>query len=175
MDKKGNSKNEKNRIPDSGFRPLPKWEFMESVVGFKNLLNFYPPYLAAGIQVEDVDPDFHHIEVKMDLNFLNENYVGVHFGGSLYAMCDPFYMFILMKQLGTDYMVWDKSAKIDFLLPGKGTVRAVFEIRPSEIQEIRGIVSRSKKTNRIYETFILNEEGKKVAKVEKTLYIRKLK
>ncbi|MCC5813925.1 MAG: DUF4442 domain-containing protein [Leptospira sp.] len=159
---------------NSEFSPLPKWELVESVIGFKNLLNLYPPYLAAGIQVESIDEAFQNITVKMNLNFMNENYVGVHFGGSLYAMCDPFYMFILMKNLGKSYMVWDKAATIDFLMPGKGTVRANFQIPEQEINNIKIIVKEKKKTNRVYECDVVDEKGEKVAKITKTLYIRKL-
>jgi acyl-coenzyme A thioesterase PaaI-like protein len=163
-----------SRKINSEFSPLPKWEIIESVIGFKNLLNLYPPYLAAGIQVESIDESFQYISVKMNLNFMNENYVGVHFGGSLYAMCDPFYMFILMKNLGKSYMVWDKAATIEFLLPGKGTVRADFQIPESEINDIKKIVAEKKKTNRIFECFIIDEDGNKVARITKTLYVRKL-
>lgn len=54
--------------------------------------------------------------------------MGTHFGGSLYAMCDPFYMWILMENLGKDFIVWDKAATIRFKKPGTGTVNAEFEI-----------------------------------------------
>ena len=46
-------------------------------------------------------------------------------GGSLYAMCDPFFMLILMTEaLGDEYIVWDKAAQILFKQPGKSKVRA---------------------------------------------------
>lgn len=158
----------------NSFGPIPKWTIVEDLIGFKSLINCYPPYVGAGIQVDSVDPDFHWIEVKMDLTFWNENYVGVHFGGSLYAMCDPFYMFILMRLLGPDYMVWDKAAKIDFLKPGTGEVRARFEVSPTRLQDIKDIVAKERKTNQIFDCYVLDEKGQKVAKIEKTLYIRKL-
>ncbi|WCL48460.1 DUF4442 domain-containing protein [Leptospira sp. GIMC2001] len=157
------------------FGPIPKWENLEKIIGFKNVINVYVPYLAAGIQVEEISEDFSCIKVKLDINFFNENYVGVHFGGSLYAMCDPFYMFILMRKLGKDYMVWDKAAKIDFVKPGTGTVRAVFTISQEELEEIKQTVASKKKMNCLFTTTVTNEKNEIVAKVEKTLYVRKLK
>jgi hypothetical protein len=67
---------------------------------FKMLLNCYPPYLGAGIRVRHVSHDFRDLWVQMKLRFYNRNYVGTHFGGSLYAMIDPFYMLMLMQVLG---------------------------------------------------------------------------
>ena len=58
------------------------------------------------------------IEVHMPLRFWNKNYVGTHFGGSLYTMCDPFFMLILVNNLGSGYIVWDKAATIRFKKPG---------------------------------------------------------
>jgi len=156
-----------------GSAPIPKWGTLESIIGFKNVINIYPPYIGAGIQVESIDDSFQKIVVKMDLNFWNENYVGVHFGGSLYAMCDPFYMFILMKNLGDGYLVWDKAAKIDFVKPGKGVVRATFEISTEELELTKEIVAEKRKIDRIYHTEVLAEDGSVVARVEKTLYVRR--
>ena len=62
----------------------------------------------------------------MRLTSWNRNFVGTHFGGSLYSMCDPFFVLILSAALGRDYVVWDKAAAIRFLRPGRGTVKATF-------------------------------------------------
>jgi hypothetical protein len=64
----------------------------------------------------------------MGLTRYNRNYVGTQFGGSLYSMVDPFYMLMLMENLGRDYIVWDKAASIDFISPGKGPVYAEFHV-----------------------------------------------
>ena len=64
------------------------------------LLNLYPPYLGAGIRVTGYDNSHTWFDVEMELTPWNRNYVGVHFGGSLYSMCDPFFMMILMHNLG---------------------------------------------------------------------------
>jgi hypothetical protein len=82
-------------------------------------INFYPPYLGAGVRVTHIADDFRHIEVEMPLRFYNRNYFGTHFGGSLYSMCDPFYVLMLANILGPDYIVWDKAANIRFKSPAK--------------------------------------------------------
>ena len=45
-------------------------------------------------------PDMRAVDVEMKLHFWNANYVGTHFGGSLFAMTDPFYMLMAMANLG---------------------------------------------------------------------------
>ena len=92
------------------------------------LINLYPPYLGAGISVRALNQEETSLEVSMKLRSWNQNYVGTHFGGSLYSMCDPWFMLVLIKELGAEYLVWDKAASIRFVRPGKGRVRAVFEI-----------------------------------------------
>lgn len=103
----------------------------------------------------------------------NTNYVGTHFGGSLYSMTDPFFMFLIMEHLGSDYIVWDKSAKIDFLKPGTGTVKAIFHISDKELDEIRRVIAEQKKTTRFYEVDVTDEDGQAVARVTKEIYLRK--
>nr|HAD52477.1 tetrameric acyl-CoA thioesterase [Algoriphagus sp.] len=73
-------------------------------------INWYPPYLFSGIKVVDYNEEFTYFKTQLKLTWWNRNLVGTAFGGSLYAMCDPFFMFILMINLGRDYIVWDKTA-----------------------------------------------------------------
>ncbi len=136
------------------------------------LINFYPPFLGAGIRVKKISPEIRRFEIKMKLRWWNKNYVGVHFGGSLYAMCDPFYMLILIENLGNQYIVWDKSSTIEFLRPASGAVSAVFEIQPSEIESIQDEIKRARKTTRHYETYIIDENENRIALVKKEIYIR---
>ncbi len=136
-------------------------------------INFYAPYIGAGIKLRSVDSMHRRFVVEMPLNKWNKNIKGVHFGGSLYSMCDPFYMWILMENLGSDYIIWDKAATIEFLKPGTGTVRAVFEIDEVRIAQIREEIELKTKNDYIFETYIYNSENIKIAKVSKTVYVRK--
>jgi acyl-coenzyme A thioesterase PaaI-like protein len=139
---------------------------------FKLLINSYFPYLGAGVKVTRAELDDGVIEVCMPLTKLNKNYVGTHFGGSLYAMVDPFFMFLLLHKLGNDYIVWDKAANIDFVAPGRGLVRAVMQIDDAEIATIRQLAADGKAVYRTYPVEVLAEDGSVVAKVDKVLYIR---
>src|SRR5690349_1608608 len=78
------------------------------------LLSLYPPFLGAGVRVVHVSRDLCTFDVRMPLTPLNRNYLGTHFGGSLYSLCDPFYLLILAENLGPGYVVWDKAATIRF-------------------------------------------------------------
>ncbi len=62
----------------------------------------FGPYRGAAIFPKIIDRNT--VFVTMPLVVLNTNCVGTHFGGSLYSMCDPFYMFLLLENLGTDYV-----------------------------------------------------------------------
>jgi acyl-coenzyme A thioesterase PaaI-like protein len=136
------------------------------------LLNLYPPYLGAGVRVK-TSPDLRTFEVRMKLRWWNRNYVGTHFGGSLYSMCDPFFMMILMEALGRGYVVWDKAATIRFRRPGRGAVRAVFQIPQERVEEIRAAADAGGKVEPVFTVDVLNEEGEVVAEVEKLLYVRR--
>lgn len=136
------------------------------------LFNVYPPYLGAGVRVK-ASPDLHTFEVRMKLRVWNRNYVGTHFGGSLYTMCDPFFMLILMNALGRDYIVWDKEATIRFRRPGRGTVRATFHIPPERVAEIKAEADSQRKVEPVFKVDVLDAQGEVVAEVEKLLYVRR--
>ena len=141
----------------------------------KFILNHYSPYRGAGISIETIDLDDYHIRVQMPLTRKNRNIVGTHFGGSLYSMVDPFYMLILMHHLGHKYIVWDKSASINFLSPGRNTVYADIQLSAAEINEIKQLAENHEPVFRTYTLNIVDESGTRIAEVEKILYIRSKK
>jgi acyl-coenzyme A thioesterase PaaI-like protein len=140
---------------------------------FKRLLNIYAPLRGAGIRLEEVSDDFKRVVVSLDLRWFNVNYVGVHFGGSLYSMTDPFFMLMIMKNLGSNYIVWDKSACIDFIKPGRGKVTATFEINQELIDQLRKQASEGKAILPKFEVTVKDVDGGAVARVTKTLYIKR--
>ncbi|RZJ20636.1 MAG: DUF4442 domain-containing protein [Acinetobacter sp.] len=141
----------------------------------KFLLNRYAPFRGAGIEIDQVDLANYHIRIKMPLTRKNQNVVGVHFGGSLYSMVDPFYMLILMHHLGSKYIVWDKSASIQFLSPGRGTVYADIRLDLTEINQIKQLAEYHAPVYRTYNLNIFDESGIRIAEVQKTVYIRRKK
>lgn len=136
-------------------------------------MSFWPPFVGAGIRVKKVAPNFDYIDVEMKLHFWNANYVGTHFGGSLYAMTDPFIMLILIQKLGREYIVWDKGAAIRFKRPGKGRVRARFAVTDIELDSIKEQAAANYKVEPIFMVQILDEQNEVVAEVEKVLYVRR--
>ncbi len=138
----------------------------------RRLMRVYPPFMGAGIVVEDLAPDFSAMRVRMRLHWWNRNYVGTHFGGSLYTMCDPFFVIILIERLGPGFIVWDKAATIRFRRPGRSTVRATFEVPAERVEEIRARALAGEIVEPTFTTQVLDEEGRVVAEVEKLLYVR---
>lgn len=136
-------------------------------------LNFYPPYLFSGIRVVSHSKDFRYFKVRLKLTWYNKNLVGTAFGGSLYAMCDPFFMFILIINLGKDYIVWDKAAKIDFVRPGKGIVYAEFKLSTEEIASIRDEVDSLGKKTFTFPCQVVDANGALIASLSKDVYVRK--
>lgn len=135
-------------------------------------INFYPPYLGMGVRVRSVSADMNRFEVVLRQRWYNRNLFGTHFGGALYSMSDPFYVFIAILNLGSDYIVWDKSAAIRFLKPASGTITGVFEIDRETLQRMKRDVDERGKNTYHFETDLLNEAGEAVARVTKEIYVR---
>jgi acyl-coenzyme A thioesterase PaaI-like protein len=139
------------------------------------LMNIWPPFLGAGIRIKRLQPDWKEIEVEMKLRRWNANYVGTHYGGSLYSMADPFFMIMLIENLGKDYIVWDKSASIRFKKPGKGTVSACFRLTEQQIEEVRRSLHTQETIEPTFTVEIKDESGAVIAEVQKLLHVRKKK
>jgi hypothetical protein len=137
------------------------------------LLNVWPPFLGAGIRVRRIGADWKEIDVEMRLHWWNRNYVGTHYGGSLYSMADPFFMVMLIENLGGDYIVWDKAATIRFRKPGRGMVSASFRLSDEQIGEIRQALNSQEKIERMFTVEVKDQSGTVVAEVEKLLHVRR--
>lgn len=136
-------------------------------------MNLWPPLLGAGIRIKNVADDFTSFDMQMKLYPWNKNMHGIHFGGSLFAMADPTFGTILIKNLGPDYYVVDKASSIKFLKPGKGTVTAHFNIAASRIAQIKEEADKNFKAEPKFTVQIKDNAGTVVAEVEKTVYVRR--
>lgn len=148
-------------------------QLFRSPAVFRTVMNLWPPFWGTGISIAELAPDYSRLVVRMKRRFYNANAFGTHFGGSLYAMCDPFFVLMLVPRLGPDYLVWDKAASIDFIKPGRGTVTAVFDWDASEIEEILARTANGEKYEPQRVVEVRDERGELVARVRKTLYVRK--
>lgn len=140
---------------------------------FARLMNLWPPFLGAGVKVKEISENFDDVKIEMKLRRWNSNYVGTHFGGSIFSMTDPFYSLILMKNLGKDYIVWDKAAAIRFKKPGKGKLSAHFNISKERLREIRADADKNDKAEPTFTVYVKDEAGDVVAEVDKVLYVRR--
>jgi len=149
-------------MPESSKSRLFRWKF-----------NLFPAYRGSGGRVKYIADEFMEVRVKIPLNWRTRNYVGTMYGGSMYSAVDPIYMLMLIRILGSDYIVWDKAAKIRFKRPGNDTLFVNFELSPDEISEIKRLAETERSVDRIYNLELTDKEGKVHALIEKTLYIAK--
>jgi acyl-coenzyme A thioesterase PaaI-like protein len=145
----------------------------KSSAHLRRWINFWPLFLGMGIRIVHIAPDMKAVDVAMKLRFRNANYVGTHFGGSLFAMTDPFYMLMLMANLGRDCVVWDKAASIRYRKPGKGTVRSEFRLSDTQLNDIRDKLKTLPKYEPTFTVEVKDEQGEVVAAVEKLVHVRK--
>ena len=134
--------------------------------------NLFPAYCATGARITYISHDFCEVRVKLPLTWQTRNYVGTIFGGSMYAAVDPIYMIMLIKTLGPDYAVWDKSACIKFKKPGRTPLFARFVLHDGELDAIRDELTHSRSLDRTYHVELTDREGVVHASVEKVIYIR---
>ena len=136
------------------------------------LMNLWPPFRGAGIRVRFIARDWSEVQVELREQLLNRNFVGTHFGGSLFAMADPFYMIMLLQLLGDDYVVWDQAAEIEYLKPGRGTVSAIFRLAPADLASLREAAEGGARVLRDFPVEIKDAGGAVVARVVKRVYVR---
>ena len=138
----------------------------------RRIFNLWPPFLFAGIRVQSIAPDWREAQVKLKLAWYNRNYVRTHFGGSLFAMTDPFWMILVMERLGRNYLVWDKAGEIEFVAPGREDVYAHFQLDDGVLDELRTAAAGGHKVLRWFDVDVKTASGQVVAKVRKQLYVR---
>ena len=136
-------------------------------------LNHWRPYTGAGIHVARISADFREATVELTLHHYNQNYFGTHFGGSLSAMTNPLYVLMLANILGPGYTVWDTAQKIRYIAPGRGTVRAHFQLSEDDIAAAKARTAAGEKYEPVFRVDIIDEAGQVIASVEQTLYIRR--
>ena len=150
---------------------LPKLKVPPAL--FRRAINLWPPFLGAGIKVTRVSADYREIEVTLKLGLTNRNYFGTQFGGSLFAMTDPFFALMMLHNLGPDYVVWDKEASIRYRRPGRGDVHARFHLAAAAVARARRATARGAKHEPTFRATIVDRDQAVVAEVEKTLSIRR--
>lgn len=139
---------------------------------YRWIFNLYPAYRGTGARVVYIDGDWREIRVKVPLSWRTRNYVGTVFGGSMYGAVDPLYMMMLIRCLGEEFTVWDKSGSIEYHQPGEETLYARCEITDEELAAIRAL-DPGESSDREYSTRLVDSDGDVHATVEKTVYVRR--
>lgn len=148
-------------MPESFRSRITRWRF-----------NLFPAYFGTGARVTYLAEDFREVRVRLPLSWRTRNVVGTIFGGSMYGAVDPFYMIMLMRNLGDEYVVWDKAASIRFRRPGRETLHARFVLEQEELDEIRRILTPGDSVDRTYEIELEGPDGVVHAEVEKVVHVQ---
>ncbi|MFV9549564.1 DUF4442 domain-containing protein [Algibacter sp. PT7-4] len=138
---------------------------------YKYGFNWSPMYKRSTGKVTNVSANLHYVKIKIPLSWKNKNYVGSIFGGSMLSATDPIYMIQLINILGNDYVVWDKSATINYKRPGKEDVFCEFTFSPEEIISIKKDVKSKGEINIVKTPNIVNKQGVVIAELSKTIYV----
>jgi acyl-coenzyme A thioesterase PaaI-like protein len=145
---------------------LPRWLLRRAI-------NWWPPFLGAGVRVRRFAPDYREVEVDMPLRWYNRNVFGSHFGGSLYALTDPFFVLMIAHNLPRDYLVWDKSASIDYVAPARSRVRATLRLSDADLETITRMTAGGDKHLHLFKVEVRDADDLVVARVEKIVYVRR--
>lgn len=137
------------------------------------MFNLWPCYRGTGGRVTFIAEDWRTVRIRLPLNLRTRNYVGTIFGGSLYGAVDPFFMLMLMKNLGPGYTVWDKAAQIRFRRPGRSQLTAEFRLEAGELDTLRTLLESEPKVDRTYTVSLVDAAGEVHAVVEKTIHLAK--
>ena len=140
-------------------------------------MRLYPPLFFQRIWVQKFEGDFTSCSVKLSKSFLNKNYNGSIFGGTIYAATDPFYALLfdqLMQRRGFKVRVWLKSASIQYLKPGRGNLYFTIRVTEVMIADAEEALKTVGKFVKAYPMEITNKEGELCATVMNEVYIRNL-
>lgn len=150
------------RLPSAISNKLRCWSFY-----------VFACYRGTGGRPSFIAEDWSEVRLSLPLSWRTRNYVGTIFGGSIYSAVDPIYMLMLIHRLGKDYIVWDKSASIQFKKPGRELLHARFIVDDEELAAIRAALETQRSIDRTYSIELKDSAGNVCATVEKLIYIRR--
>lgn len=138
---------------------------------FKYGFNYSPMYKRSTGRIYFVSEDLMTIKVKIPISWKNRNYANSIFGGSMFSAVDPIYMVQLLNILGEDYVVWDKSANVQFKRPAKEDLYTEFIFSPDEISDFKERVKLENEFTFTKVSELKNKEGKVFCTIEKEIYV----
>lgn len=138
---------------------------------FRTLMNLYPMYFGTGGRILFWSGDSREVQLRLRRNLWTYNYVGTIFGGAMFSASDPFYMLMLLQSLGSEFVVWDKSASIRFRKPGRSTLYMRYLLTDDDLTGIRADVAANGQTERTYTLQWADADGVVYAEIERLCYI----
>lgn len=147
--------------------------FSISANNLKRIMRLWPPLWFTGIYFDHISEDLRHIRMVMTLRFYNKNLHGIQYGGNLYSMIDPCHIMMVLRNLGPSYRVLDKGASIEFIKPGTTKVTADCVVTEEDLNDIKSKTAEGEKYFKDFSIEIKDENSEIIAKVIKTIYVRK--
>lgn len=138
---------------------------------YKLWFNLFPAFRASGGKVVFVSSDWHEVHLMFKLCRKTRNYHGTGFGGAIYSSLDPIFPMQFIFTLGKSYVVWDKSATIDYIRPIDKNVYAKFELTDEVIQLVKNEVAANGRYLVTMPVEYQDLDGNVYAKATKTIYI----
>lgn len=138
---------------------------------WRHAINFYPAYFGSGGHVKYIASDWREVRMELPFNWRTRSNAGAIFGGSIYAAVDPFFAMMVAKNVGPEYVVWDKAAKIRYRRPGRSKLYASFVLEDVEVEEALRVLENTRAVDRVYTVELADEEGEVHAIVEKVVYV----
>ncbi|WP_433722105.1 DUF4442 domain-containing protein [Nocardia sp. CA-129566] len=137
------------------------------------MISMYPPFLGSGIRVAHIADDWTRVEVTHRIRRWNRNPNQAAFGGTLYAMTDPFFGIMAGGQLGAGYRIWTSGASMEFIAPGRESVTATMSLPLDAVAKIRAATDDGSKSITTHTTEIISNAGVLVARITQQLYVRR--
>lgn len=143
----------------------------------KWIMRFYPPLFFQRIWVVSFDKGFTGACVKIKRSFLNRNYNGSIFGGTIFTAADPFYPLLfhqLFTKKGYRVVAWSKSAQIQFLKAGLTDLYFDIKLNNDEVAEAEHVLNTGGKYIKSHPIDIYNKNGEICVSLINEVYLRNL-
>ncbi len=140
-------------------------------------MRFYPPLFFQRIWVQKFGKGFTSAKVKINKSFLNKNYNDSIFGGTIFAGADPFYALLfdqVLQRRGFKVRVWLKSARIQYIKPGRTNLYFNIRISEEEIAEAEHILNTVGKFVKEFPIEMYDKNGELCVSIINEVYVRNL-
>jgi acyl-coenzyme A thioesterase PaaI-like protein len=140
-------------------------------------MRLYPPLLFQRIWLVRVDKGFTGVKVKVNKSLINNNYNNSIFGGTIFAAADPFYPLLfhqLLTHKGYKVRVWMKSARINYIKPGRKDLYFTIDLSNEIMDEVETILDKGEKYLKVLPITMFDKDGELCVEVLCEVYVRNL-